>query len=95
LRAPKLVRPPRGNKAHEALQALYRKLLTFLYEGYAAGLPSGVGDINKARNTMFSGNGNPSTGATIAAAANAVADAGFLVAFDLPADPRFAAVDHP
>ena len=48
----------------------------------------GASDINAARNAMLGTEG-------LEGAAQAVADAGFLVAFDDISDPKFAPVDHP
>jgi Ferritin-like len=88
LRKSNLTTPPSGNARHVTLQQRYRDLLERLFSGYTLGIPAGAGDINTARNAMLGSAG-------IAGAAMAVADAGFLVAFDRIADPRFAPIDHP
>jgi hypothetical protein len=88
LRAPTLKRPPSGNPAHRRLQERYSKLLTQLYDGYRVGLPDGAAALNAARTAMVAAGG-------IADAAEAVAEAGFLVVFETPADMRFSAVDPP
>jgi hypothetical protein len=88
LRATNLQPAPKSNKEHRALQQPYLNLLDFLYSGYRVGLPNGAIDLNKARNAMVQKDG-------VADRAEAVASAGFLVTFDVPADNRFRAVDPP
>ena len=89
LRALDLAPPPATNAQHRALQRLFQDILQKLHEGYTKGLPAGADDINQARSTMVQ---SPSG---LAAAAQAIADAGFLVVFDALADPRFAPIDPP
>jgi hypothetical protein len=84
-----LAAPPAGNAAHTALQALYMQTLNNLYNGYAKGLPGGATEINQARSTMVA---QP---VGLLPAMQAVADAGFLVTFDVIADARFAPLDRP
>jgi hypothetical protein len=88
LRAPNLVSPPPGNALHQTLQQRYVTLLQLLFDGYTQGLPAGASNINAGRNLMLGPTG-------IQGAAEAVAQAGFLVVFDPPADPRFTPMDHP
>jgi ferritin-like protein len=81
--------PGKNNKLHTALQQQYRTLLDNLYVGYSKGIPDGAPEINKARNTMVLPGG-------IDDAADAVAGAGFIVAFDLiEDDPRFGVISPP
>ena len=77
---------PSGAQVHRNLQTEYQDAIDRLYQGYLAGVPDGAADLNAARTAMIGG---------IAAAAEAVAAAGFLVVFDPPADSRFAPVDPP
>jgi hypothetical protein len=88
LRSPNLAPPPAGNPLHQTLQQRYRTLLQQLFDGYQQGLPAGAASINAARNLMLGAGG-------IKGAAEAVAQAGFLVVFDAVNDPRFAPIDHP
>jgi hypothetical protein len=88
LRGVDLKRAPARDPANRHLQTLYGELLTLLYAGYAAGLPGGAPSLNAARDKMVAKGG-------IAAAAEAVADRGYLVAFSPPYGPRFASVDPP
>ncbi len=89
LRNPALAPPPANNVQHQALQQQFTAVLTRLYDGYSKGLPAGAVDINQARTMMVV----PPNG--LASAAQAVANAGFLVVFDALADPRFAPTDPP
>jgi len=79
---------PADNALHQKLQEEYLALLERLFNGYALGIPAGAADINTARNAMLGTAG-------LDGAAEAVAAAGFLVAFDHIPDARFAPVDHP
>jgi hypothetical protein len=79
---------PGNNALHQKLQQRYRALLERLFNGYTLGIPAGAADINTARNEMLGPAG-------LDGAAEAVAAAGFLVAFDRIADGRFSPVDHP
>ena len=89
LRKLNLTVPPAGNARHANLQKEYRALLLRLFHGYTLGIPSGAADINAARNAMLGDRG-------LNGAAEAVADAGFLVAFDpITDDPLLAPVSHP
>ena len=88
LRAVKLTAPPTNSKEYMALQAQYAALLDLLHKGYSAGMPEGASDLNTARNAMIGKDG-------IAAAAEAVAQNGFLVIFVTPSDPRFTPVAPP
>jgi rubrerythrin len=89
LRAGPLTRPPPDNEAHKTLQTRYLTLLDMLYTGYDLGMPAGAASLNNARNTMIEDNDS------IVAAAEAVAETGYLVVFDIPTDPRFAAIPPP
>jgi hypothetical protein len=82
-----MVVPPAGNALNQRLQQEYRSILEGLFNGYTLGIPAGAPNINAARDAML--------GTGLDAAAVAVADAGFLVAFDKINDPRFTPVDHP
>ncbi|MBS0374599.1 MAG: hypothetical protein JSR73_08440 [Proteobacteria bacterium] len=84
-----LAQAPRNLPAQLTLQQRYGQLLTDLYDGYRLGLPQGAASINAARSLM------PDEATGFAAAAWAVAAAGFLVRFDPIVDPRFAAFDPP
>jgi hypothetical protein len=88
LRAPNLTVPPANDALHKTLQQKYRDLLERLFSGYTLGIPAGASDINMARNAMLGNSG-------LEGAAEAIASAGFLVAFDAIADPRFAPTNHP
>jgi hypothetical protein len=89
LRKLNLTPAPASNLLHRKLQQEYRALLSQLFQGYTLGIPFGAPDINSARNAML-GNGG------LNGAAEAVADAGFLVAFDaITDDPLLAPVGHP
>ena len=89
LRAGPLTRPPPGNEAHKTLQARYLTLLDKLYTGYELGMPGGAASLNAARDAMIEDNDS------IVAAAEAVAETGYLVVFDPPTDPRFTAIPPP
>jgi hypothetical protein len=88
LRTANLAVAPPNDKEFMALQAQYATLLNLLYKGYNIGMPQGASDLNAARNAMIGQDG-------IAAAAEAVAQKGFLVTFVTPNDPRFAPVAPP
>jgi Ferritin-like len=89
LRGPNLTVPPPAQADHVLLQARYRAILGQLHDGYTSGLPSGRVDINTARMAMVGAGG-------LEGAAEVVAAAGFLVAFDvIPNEPRFQPVDPP
>jgi hypothetical protein len=80
-------RAPSNNPLNQTLQKEYAALLDRLYRGYSVGLPDGAADVNAARNAMIS---------SVDPAADALAQSGFLVVFDVPAnDGRFAAVRPP
>lgn len=79
---------PANNVLHQKLQQEYVALLQRLFNGYTLGIPAGAADINAARNAMLGTTG-------LDGAAEAVAAAGFLVAFDRISDARFAPVNHP
>lgn len=89
LRGPNLSPPPATNAQHRALQLLFNAILVGLHDGYRKGLPAGANDINNARTAMVQVPGG------LAAAAEAVANAGFLVVFDPPTDPRFSPIAPP
>ncbi len=76
------------NALHQKLQKEYVALLKQLHRGYTLGIPSGAPNINGARNAMLGKSG-------LDGAAEDLAAAGFLVAFDPIADRRFTPVDHP
>lgn len=80
--------PPAGNALHQQLQAAYATMLERLHTGYAAGRFLGAQAINTARTSMVQAGGLDSR-------ARAVANAGFLVMFNPPADQRFAPLDPP
>lgn len=88
LRAANLVPAPAANPLHQTLQQRYRTLLEQLFDGYRQALPAGAANINAARNLMLGPTG-------IQGAAEALAQAGFLVVFDALVDPRFAPINHP
>jgi hypothetical protein len=88
LRSLTLAKPPAGNALNATLQQAYRNLLARLFQGYSLGIPAGAPDINAARDSMLGPTG-------LDGAAEAVASAGFLVAFDPLTDPRFQPVSHP
>lgn len=84
-----LAAPPAANALHVTLQQRFLDILQHLHDGYRKGLPAGAPDINQARTSMVQVPGG------LTAAAQAVADAGFLVVFDAPADVRFSPTDPP
>ena len=87
LRNEKAKRAPKNEPLDQVLQREYLWVLDKLYNGYKAGLPDGALDLNAARNAMVS---------KLDAAADAVANAGFLVAFGIPQkDKRFEPVTAP
>jgi hypothetical protein len=88
LRSLALQPPPDINLLRQRARTILQQILEDLHGGYRAGLPAGAVAINRARTAMVAGNG-------LMPAAQAVADAGFLVMFDTPADPRFAPIDPP
>jgi hypothetical protein len=80
---------PAGNALHRKLQQEYKALLLELFNGYTLGIPAGAPDINAARSAMLGAGG-------LSGAAEAVAEAGFLVALDPIADnPLLVPVGHP
>lgn len=78
--------PPSNDADHRKLQTLYAKLLDELHRGYSVGGTAGTRDINAARADMLG---------PIDAAAQAIAQRGFLVSFDRLTDPRFKPIDPP
>jgi len=86
LRATRNTAPPAGDPDHVELQTRYRAILEQLHRGYTFGNPGGAPDINGARMDMVG---------SLDAAAQAIAERGFLVVFDPVADPRFAPIDPP
>jgi hypothetical protein len=86
LRSVNPARPQPGQADHDKLQTAYRGLLEGLYSGYQKGRFVGASDINAARASMI---------ASLDLLAHAVADKGFLVAFDDIADPRFTPINPP
>ena len=79
---------PAGDQGQRTLQQRYEAVLDSLFQGYRLGVPNGVARINTARQTMLGPQG-------IDGACEALAQRGFLPAFAVPADPRFAAVAPP
>jgi hypothetical protein len=73
---------------HRTLQQRYASLLDTLFRAYQAGIPAGADLIAQARAVMLSDSG-------ILGGCRDLADAGFLVTFDAPADPRFAPISRP
>jgi hypothetical protein len=88
LRGVNMMPPPVNDKAHIDLQNRYATLLNLLYNGYIMGMPDGAPDLNSARSAMIGGNG-------IEAAAEAVAQKGFIVVFNTPNNSRFDPVRPP
>lgn len=88
LRTESLAPPPATNPLHRKLQLAYGQLLDGLFQSYSAGLPAGATQINTARQLMVQPGG-------INDLALAIADAGFLVVFDDPTDPRFVPILPP
>jgi hypothetical protein len=86
LRSTSNTAPPAGDPDHGELQARYRAILEQLHRGYSFGNPGGAPDINGARMDMVG---------PLDAAAQSIAQRGFLVIFDPIADPRFAPIDPP
>ena len=78
--------PPPGDADHQELQARYRAILEQLHRGYSFGNPGGAPDINGARMDMVG---------PLDAAAQSIAQRGFLVVFDPLTDPRFQPIDPP
>jgi hypothetical protein len=78
--------PPSNDPDHQALQTRYRAILEGLHRGYTFGNPGGAPDINSARMDMVG---------PLDAAAQKIAQRGFLVVFDPLTDPRFAPIDPP
>jgi len=79
--------PLPGNDAdHRKLQTLYAALLDELHRGYSVGGTAGARDINAARADMVG---------PIDAAAQAIAQRGFVISFDRLSDPRFVPIDPP
>jgi hypothetical protein len=74
--------------AHNTLQTHYAALLNTLHRGYQIGLPGGAELIAQARADMLSPTG-------IRGACEALANAGFLVTFVAPNDPRFTPINRP
>jgi len=96
LRRRNLTLPPQGNKANQVLQQHYRTLLDLLYKGYKAGMPNGAENLNQARNLMIAKKADKTEKLeSIADAAKAVADNGFLVSFVTPPGPHFKPVNPP
>jgi len=80
--------PPSNHQLHQALQTRYLNLLDLLFRAYLAGVPAGAALIAQARTTMLANDG-------ISGACRDLANAGFLVTFDMPSDPRFNPVPKP
>jgi hypothetical protein len=78
--------PPSDDADHRKLQTLYAALLDELHRGYSVGGTEGTRDINAARADMLG---------PIDAAAQAIAQRGFVVSFDRLTDPRFNPIDPP
>jgi Ferritin-like len=78
--------PPPEDPDHQEVQTIYRAILEQLYRGYTFGNPGGAPDINGARMDMVG---------RLDAAAQKIAQRGFLVVFDPLTDPRFAPIDPP
>jgi hypothetical protein len=76
---------PADDQGLRTLQQRYEQVLNLLFEGYRLGLPQGGAPINSARQAMLGPQG-------IDGACEALAQRGFLPAFAVPADPRFAPV---
>jgi Ferritin-like len=71
---------------HQEVQTIYRAILEQLHRGYTFGNPGGAPDINGARMDMVG---------RLDAAAQKIAQRGFLVVFDPLTDARFAPIDPP
>jgi hypothetical protein len=78
--------PPPDDPDHEEFQTIYRAILEQLHRGYTFGNPGGAPDINGARMDMVG---------RLDAAAQKIAQRGFLVVFDPLTDPRFVPIDPP
>lgn len=88
LRNPAAGQAPANNGAQSALAQDYEDLLVSLHAAYEKGQPTGAAQLNQARNAMLGANG-------IEGSIAAVAAAGFVPVFPIPADPRFAALPMP
>jgi len=86
LRSTNNTAPPANDPDHQELQARYRAILEQLHRGYTFGNPGGAPDINGARMDMVG---------PLDAAAQRIAQRGFLVVFDPLTDPRFTPIDPP
>jgi hypothetical protein len=78
--------PPPDDPDHQEVQTIYRAILEQLHRGYTFGNPGGAPDINGARMDMVG---------RLDAAAQKIAQRGFLVVFDPLTDPRFVPIDPP
>jgi hypothetical protein len=78
--------PPPDDPDHQEVQTIYRGILEQLHRGYTFGNPGGAPDINGARMDMVG---------RLDAAAQKIAQRGFLVVFDPLTDPRFVPIDPP
>jgi Ferritin-like len=78
--------PPPDDPDHQEVQTIYRAILEQLHRGYTFGNPGGAPDINGARVDMVG---------RLDAAAQKIAQRGFLVVFDPLTDPRFVPIDPP
>jgi hypothetical protein len=78
--------PPPDDPDHEEFQTIYRAILEQLHRGYTFGNPGGAPDINGARMDMVG---------RLDAAAQKIAQRGFLVVFDPLTDPRFVPIEPP
>lgn len=83
-----LTAAPTGHPALATVQQRYETVLDHLHRGYSAGLPAGGAEVATARLAMLGNDG-------LDAACEALARAGFVARFAVPADPRFAAVAPP
>jgi hypothetical protein len=88
LRNPTAGPAPPDNAAQLSLAQDYGDLLVMLRDAYEKGLPKGAAQLNQARNAMLGPSG-------IEGSIGAVAAAGFIPVFPVPADPRFAALPTP
>jgi hypothetical protein len=98
LRALDMKPPPATNANHKTLQDLYLQLLDTLYKAYSSGMPHGAPGVNPPTGVGSATTLNAARGMmikAIAPAAEAVANEGFLVVFNVPADPRFTAIGPP
>ncbi|MER9259461.1 MULTISPECIES: ferritin-like domain-containing protein [unclassified Mesorhizobium] len=87
LRDPAATQPDAAQPDHVALQAAYLGVLDDLHTGYTKGRFQGATEINEARRDMV--------GAGLSSLASAVAAGGFIVVFNVVADPRFAPISPP